>query len=62
MAKRGVAVCGAGWCAAQHMAAFQRNPHTAITWICGRDLDRTRAADQSAARGGEPVSLPLIVE
>src|SRR5438128_1677299 len=42
--KLGVAICGAGWCASQHMAAFQRNPHTAITWICGRDLERTRAA------------------
>ena len=45
----GVAICGAGWCATQHMAAFQRNPHTAITWICGRDLERTRAA---AAKAG----------
>jgi predicted dehydrogenase len=39
-----VAVCGSGWCAAQHIAAFQRNPHTAVTWIVGRDLERTRAA------------------
>jgi predicted dehydrogenase len=49
MSTLGVAVCGAGWCAAQHMAAFQHNPHTAITWICGRDLERTRAA---AAKAG----------
>jgi predicted dehydrogenase len=48
-AKLGVAVCGAGWCASQHIAAFQHNPHTAITWICGRDLERTRAA---AAKAG----------
>ncbi len=40
----GVAVCGSGWCAAQHIKAFQRNPQTAVTWIVGRDLDRTRAA------------------
>jgi predicted dehydrogenase len=40
----GVAVCGAGWCGAQHIAAFQRNPRTTITWICGRDVERTRAA------------------
>jgi predicted dehydrogenase len=45
----GVAVCGAGWCASQHIAAFQHNPNTAITWICGRDLERTRAA---AAKAG----------
>src|SRR4029453_3605955 len=40
----GVAILGAGWCASQHIAAFQQNPHTRITWICGRDLERTRAA------------------
>src|SRR5436309_1439255 len=45
--KLGVAICGAGWCASQHMAAFQRNPHTAITWICGRDLERTRESGRS---------------
>jgi predicted dehydrogenase len=45
----GVAIVGAGWCASQHMAAFQQNPHTRITWICGRDLERTRAA---AAKAG----------
>lgn len=44
----GVAIIGAGWCAAQHIAAFQRNPRTRITWICGRDLERTRAAAASA--------------
>src|SRR5919202_3516438 len=45
----GVAVCGSGWCASQHIAAFQRNPHAAITWICGRDVDRTRASLTKAA-------------
>ena len=44
----GVAIVGAGWCASQHIAAFQRNPRTRITWICGRDLERTRAAAASA--------------
>ena len=44
----GVAIAGAGWCASQHIAAFQRNPRTRITWICGRDLERTRAAAASA--------------
>src|SRR5881628_1456941 len=46
--KLGVAICGAGWCALQHIAAFQQNPHTTITWICGRDLERTRAAAEKA--------------
>ena len=36
------------------MAAFQRNPRTRITWICGRDLERTRAAATSAGHGVAP--------
>jgi len=42
--KLGVAVCGVGWCATQHIAAFQRNPHTDVRWIVVRDADRARAA------------------
>src|SRR5215212_9390788 len=57
MATLGVAVCGAGWCASQHIAAFQRNPHTAITWICGRDLERTRAAAAAAGIALESVRI-----
>jgi predicted dehydrogenase len=38
-----VAVCGVGWCASQHITAFLRNPHTAVTWLCARDADRARA-------------------
>ncbi len=41
--KIGVAVCGVGWCASQHIAAFQRNPRAAVTWLCARDVDRARA-------------------
>ena len=41
--KLGVGVSGIGWCAAQHIVAFQRNPQTAVTWLHGRDRDRTRA-------------------
>src|SRR5438067_10581347 len=41
--KLGVGVCGIGWCASQHIAAFQRNPRASVTWLCGRDADRTRA-------------------
>ena len=40
----GVAVCGTGWCAAQHISAFQKNPQARVTWICGRDVERARAA------------------
>src|SRR6266480_4021696 len=39
----GVAVCGTGWCASQHIAAFQKNPHARVTWLCARDADRARA-------------------
>ena len=42
--KLGVAVCGVGWCASQHITAFQRNPHAAVTWLCARDVDRARAS------------------
>ena len=41
--KLGVAVCGVGWCASQHIAAFQRNERVEVTWLVGRDRDRTRA-------------------
>jgi len=36
----GVAVCGTGWCAAQHISAFQKNPRARVTWICDRDPGR----------------------
>src|SRR5262245_47128969 len=45
----GVAVVGAGWCATQHIAAFRRNPRTAVRYIVARDADRARA---SLARSG----------
>jgi predicted dehydrogenase len=38
----GVGVCGIGWCASQHIAAFQKNAHAAVTALCGRDEGRTR--------------------
>ena len=49
----GVGVTGIGWCASQHIVAFQRNPHTDVTWLHGRDAERTKA---SLAKNG--VSLP----
>jgi predicted dehydrogenase len=39
----GVGVCGTGWCASQHIAAFLRNPQTRVTWLCVRDVERARA-------------------
>jgi predicted dehydrogenase len=49
----GVGVSGIGWCASQHIAAFQKNPHTRVTWLHGRDEVRTRA---TLAKNG--LSLP----
>src|SRR4029453_1058543 len=44
----GVGICGVGWCGAQHIQAFQKNPHSEVTWLYGGgDEARTRA---SAAR------------
>jgi predicted dehydrogenase len=51
--KLGVGVSGVGWCASQHITAFQKNPHTEVTWLHGRDAGRTRA---SLERNG--VSVP----
>ena len=52
--KLGVGICGVGWCGAQHIQAFQKNPHTEVTWLYGGgDEQRTRA---SAAR--HKVNLP----
>ena len=39
----GVGLVGIGWCAAQHIAAFNHNPHTRIVMLCGRDDARVRA-------------------
>lgn len=39
----GVAIAGLGWCGAQHASAFQHNPNSTVTWVQGRDADRTRA-------------------
>ena len=52
--KLGVGLCGVGWCGAQHIQAFQKNPHTEVTWLYGGpDEQRTRA---SAAKNN--VDLP----
>jgi predicted dehydrogenase len=49
----GVGLVGIGWCASQHILAFQRNPCTQVRWLCGREVGRVRA---SLARYG--LSLP----
>lgn len=38
----GVGVVGIGWCAAQHIKAFQKNPQTRLAILCGRDERRVR--------------------
>ena len=41
----GVGISGVGWCGAQHIQAFQKNPRSEVTWIYGgSDEARTRAA------------------
>ena len=40
----GVGIYGVGWCASQHISAFQKNPHAEVTWLCGRDEARVRAS------------------
>ena len=39
----GVAVCGVGWCASQHIRAFTRNPQARVVCLCARDAERARA-------------------
>ena len=38
----GVGLVGPGWVAAQHLQAFQHNPHTRIVALCGRHEARAR--------------------
>jgi predicted dehydrogenase len=39
----GVGISGIGWCASQHIGAFQNNALTEVRWLHGRDESRTRA-------------------
>ena len=52
----GVGISGIGWCAAQHIKAFQKNPKTRIVLLHGRDEARARA---TLAKNG--VSAPDAV-
>jgi predicted dehydrogenase len=40
--KLGVGLIGVGWVAAQHLQAFQANPHARIVALCGRNEARAR--------------------
>jgi predicted dehydrogenase len=41
----GVGISGVGWCGAQHIQAFQKNPCSRVTWLYGGgDEPRTRTA------------------
>jgi predicted dehydrogenase len=42
--KLGVGVVGIGWCASQHISAFQKNPHTEVVLLCDLDEPRARAS------------------
>jgi predicted dehydrogenase len=43
--KLGVGISGVGWCGAQHIQAFQKNPRSTVTWLYGGgDESRTRAS------------------
>lgn len=39
----GVGLVGIGWCASEHIKAFNRNPHTEVVYLCGRDEGRVKA-------------------
>ena len=39
----GVAVCGIGWCASQHIRAFTQHPQVRIVCLCARDAGRAKA-------------------
>ena len=41
--KLGVGVSGVGWCGAQHISAFLKNPRAAVTWLHARDPSRVAA-------------------
>ncbi|MGH9370697.1 MAG: Gfo/Idh/MocA family protein [Vicinamibacterales bacterium] len=43
--KLGVGICGVGWCGSQHIQAFEKHPHSEVTWLYGGgDEQRTRAS------------------
>lgn len=49
MSKLGVAIQGAGWVSAEHIRAYNQNPHTEVRAICSRRLE---TAEQRRAEFG----------
>lgn len=47
----GVLILGAGWVSTQHLAAYQRNPHTRVVALASRTIAKAR---QRAAESGLP--------
>ncbi|MBN2309956.1 MAG: Gfo/Idh/MocA family oxidoreductase [Candidatus Hydrogenedentes bacterium] len=51
MAEMGVGIIGTGWVAGEHIAAYERNPHTRVVALC--DLTEEAARAKAAACGIE---------
>jgi predicted dehydrogenase len=54
----GVGVVGIGWCATQHIKAFQKNPHTRIVALVGRDEQRIR---ETLAKNGVTIGSEVRI-
>ena len=48
MSQLGVAIQGAGWVSAEHIRAYQQNPHTEVRVICSRRLETAEARRAAA--------------
>ncbi len=48
----GIGIVGAGWCAAEHIKAFLRNPNARVVAVCGRNESRARATLARHGVGG----------
>jgi predicted dehydrogenase len=54
----GVGVVGIGWCATQHIKAFQKNPQSHLVALCGRDETRVR---ETLAKNGVSVDPGVTI-
>jgi predicted dehydrogenase len=52
MKKLGVLIHGAGWVSTQHIAAFQRNPHSEVVAVCSRTLESAQRRIREAGLAG----------
>ncbi len=50
----GVLVHGAGWVSTQHIAAWQRNPHTRVVAICSKSVEEARQRAAESGLGNVP--------